>query len=87
MKRVYAQHMDTNRHKSDSRNRSERQIAALLQRMHESSSIVDSLMDIPLSENDSAAPEWDAAVARKLESRLSEMMRALIDSEPEQKSA
>ncbi len=87
MKRFYAHGMETNRHNSDPRNRSERQIAALLERIHESTSIIDSLMDMPLSEKGSAAPEWDAAVARKLESRLSQMMRAMIDSEPEQKRA
>ncbi len=79
--------MDTNRHTPDPSNRSKRQIAALLKRIHESTSIVDSLMDMPLSENGLAAPEWDAAVARKLESRLSQMMRAMIESEPEQKRA
>ena len=79
--------MDTNRHGPHPQNNSERQIATLLERIHESTSIVDSLMDMPLSEKDSAAPEWDAAVARKLESRLSNMMRAMIDGEPERKRA
>ncbi len=79
--------MDTNRHNPDPRDGSERQIAALLERIYESSSIVDSLMNMPLAEKHSAAPEWDAAVARKLESRLSQMMRAMIESEPEQKRA
>ena len=79
--------MDTNRHGPHPQSNSERQITTLLEQIHESTSIVDSLMDMPLSANDSAAPEWDAAVARKLESRLSKMMRAMIDGEPERKRA
>lgn len=56
----------------------EAQVGALLDRVHESASIIDSLMAMPLpGEND--APEWNAAVTRRLERRLADAMRAVIE--------
>jgi hypothetical protein len=43
---------------------------------------------MPLPGEDDTAPEWDAAVTRRLERRLAETMRAIIEpGEPEQRSA
>jgi hypothetical protein len=45
-------------------------------------------MAMPLPGEDKAAPEWDAAVTRRLERRLAEAMRAIIEpSQPLQRSA
>ena len=59
----------------------------MLDRIHELASIVDSLMAMPLPGEDDAAPEWDAAVTRRLERRLADTMRAIIEpDEPERRS-
>jgi hypothetical protein len=43
---------------------------------------------MPVRGDDDAAPEWDAAVTRRLERRLAETMRAIIEpGEPERRSA
>jgi hypothetical protein len=63
------------------------QIGALLDRIHDHASVVDRLMAMPLPGGSSEAPEWDAAVTRRLEIRLAEAMRAVIENEPERKRA
>ena len=65
----------------------DRQIGSLLGRLTEQGSVVDRLMDIPLPVAESDAPEWDAAVIRRLEAKLAEMMREIIEPEAEKKSA
>jgi len=79
--------METNRNNSHSQSHFDTQVGALLDRVHESASIIDSLMAMPLpDEGDS--PEWDAAVTRRLERRLADAMRAVIETdEPERRSA
>ena len=42
-------------------------------------------MPLPLAEGVSEAPEWDAAVVRRLEARLANTMRAIIEPEPNEK--
>jgi hypothetical protein len=80
--------METNRPYSQKQGGFDAQVGALLDRVHESVSIVDSLMAMPLPDEGESAPEWDAAVTRRLESRLVEAMRALIGPiEPEKKRA
>ncbi len=81
--------METNRQNTHPRSASDAQIGALLDRIHDSTSIVDRLMEmpLPLAEGASEAPEWDAAVVRRLEARLAKTMRAIIEPEPERKSA
>jgi hypothetical protein len=79
--------METNRTKTNPQSGFDAQVGALLDRIHESASIVDSLMAMPRGDDD-AAPEWDAAVTRRLERRLAETMRAIIEpGEPERRSA
>jgi len=85
MKRGYSGRMKTKRQTSP--NAFDAQVGALLDRVHESASFVDSLMAMPLPGESSSAPEWDAAVARRLEARLANAMRSLIEDGPEQKSA
>ncbi|MEP9387892.1 hypothetical protein [Mesorhizobium sp. KR9-304] len=80
--------METNRTKTHPQSGFDAQVGALLDRIHESASIVDSLMAMPLPGEDNAPPEWDAAVSRRLESRLAAAMRSMIESdEPERRSA
>ena len=80
--------METNRTKTNPQSGFDAQVGALLDRIHESASIVDSLMAMPLPGEDDAAPEWDAAVTRRLERRLAETMRAIIEpDEPERRRA
>ncbi len=57
------------------------QVGALLDRVHESASIVDSLMAMPLPGESDAPPEWDVAVTRRLERRLVDAMRSILESE------
>jgi hypothetical protein len=79
--------METNRTNSHPQSRFDAQVGALLDRVHESSSFIDSLMAMPLSD-ESDSPEWDAAVTRRLERRLADAMRAVIETdEPERRSA
>ncbi len=63
------------------------QIGALLDRVQEPASIVDSLMAMPLPGEDDAPREWNTVVTRRLERRLADAMRVIIDGEPEKKSA
>ncbi len=65
------------------------QIGALLDRLSESASIVDRLMAMPLPKGDEVSEnaDWDAVVARRLESRLAAALRSLLDEEPERKRA
>ena len=80
--------METNRTKTNPQSGFDAQVGALLDRIHESASIVDSLMAMPLPDEDNSAPEWDAAVTRRLERRLAETMRAIIEpGQPERRSA
>ncbi len=67
----------------------DRHIGSLLGRMMDQSSIVDRLMDIPAPVSDvaSAVPRWDAAVVRRLEARLADRMREIIEPEADRKSA
>lgn len=79
--------MDTNRSKSY-HSGFDAQVGALLDRAHESASFVDSLMAMPLPVDDEAAPEWNVAVMRRLERRLADAMRAVIEpDEPQRRSA
>jgi hypothetical protein len=81
--------METNRQNTKPSSGFDAQIGALLDRIHESASIVDRLMEMPLPQGEAAseAPEWDAAVTRRLEIRLADFMRAVIESEPERRRA
>ena len=80
--------METNRTKTSPQSGFDAQVGALLDRIHESASMVDSLMAMPSPGEGDAAPEWDAAVTRRLERRLAETMRAIIEpGQPEQRSA
>lgn len=79
--------METNRPKTYPQSGFDAQVGALLDRIHESASIVDSLMAMPLRSEEDAAPEWDAAVTRRLERRLADTMRVIIEGEPEKKRA
>ena len=80
--------METNRTKTSPQSGFDAQVGALLDRIHESASIVDSLMAMPSPGEDDAAPEWDAAVTRRLERRLAETMRAIIEpGQPERRRA
>ncbi len=60
--------MDTNRNKS-SKDGFDAQVGALLDRVHESASFVDSLMAMPLLDEQDAPREWNTAVTRRLERR------------------
>lgn len=71
--------METNRTKTHPQSGFDAQVGALLDRVHESASFVDSLMAMPLPDESNSAPEWDAAVTRRLESRLATAMRAVLD--------
>jgi hypothetical protein len=83
----YGWRMETNRTNPYSPSRFDTQVGALLDRVHESASFVDSLMAMPLP-GESDSPEWDAAVTRRLEHRLADAMRAIIETdEPEQRRA
>jgi hypothetical protein len=63
------------------------QVGALLDRVQEQASIVDSLMAMPLAGESDAPREWNTAVTRRLERRLADAMRVIIEGEPEKKSA
>ena len=80
--------METNRTKTNPQSGFDAQVGALLDRIHESASMVDSLMAMPSAGEGDAAPEWDAAVTRRLERRLAETMRAIIEpGQPERRRA
>ncbi len=88
MKTRYVRPMETNR-TTTADSGFDAQVGALLDRVHESSSIVDSLLAMPLPDgSESSAPEWDIAVTRRLERRLADAMRAMLDrDEPARHSA
>ncbi len=88
MKSVYAWRMDSKQHKVR-RDDGDREIGVLLDRAMAGASIIDQLMAIPVpSDEDSGSSiEWDAAVTRRLQHRLVETMRAVLESEPARKSA
>ena len=80
--------METNRAKTHPQHGFDAQVGALLDRVHETVSIVDSLMAMPLPGENDDAPEWNAAVTRRLERRLADAMRAVIEpGEPDRRSA
>ena len=79
--------MEQNRQIPNSPGDADRQIGSLLGPLTEKGSVVDRLMDIPLPPAGSDAPEWDAAVIRRLEAKLADKMREIIDPEAEKKSA
>ena len=65
------------------------QIGALLDRLNESASIVDQLMAMPLPKQDglSHTADWDAVVARRMETRLASALRSRLEEEPTAKRA
>lgn len=81
--------METKRPDDKSSSHLDSQIAALLDTLSESASIVDRLLEVPLPKGDatSASAEWDAVVARRLESRLAATLRSLLQDEPVRKRA
>lgn len=81
--------METKRPNDKSTSDLDTQIGALLDRLNESASIVDRLMEMPLPKDDAASEsaDWDAVVARRLESRLAAVLRSLLDDEPQRKRA
>ncbi|HEY6633309.1 MAG TPA: hypothetical protein VIZ90_17805 [Rhizobiaceae bacterium] len=80
--------METNRTKTRPQSGFDAQVGALLDRNDETASIIDRLMAMPPSSEDDASPEWDAAVTRRLERRLADTMRAIIEpGQPQRRSA
>ena len=81
--------METKRPNDKSTSDLDTQIGALLDRLNESASIVDRLMEMPLPKDDgpSGNADWDVVVARRLESRLAAALRSLLDDEPQRKRA
>lgn len=77
--------METRRHQTGL----DRQIETLLDRINESSSIVDRLLEMPLPRQDglSSSADWDALVARRMETRLASALRSLLEEEPARKRA
>lgn len=78
--------MDTDRDESK-KSGFDAQVGALLDHVREQASIVDSLMAMPLPAENDAPREWNTAVTRRLERRLVDAMRGIIEGEPEKKSA
>jgi hypothetical protein len=70
-------------------NDGDREIGALLDRAVSGASIIDQLMAIPLpsGEDSGSSSEWNAAIARRLQHRLVETMRAALAGEPVRRSA
>ena len=87
MKDGYVRGMTQNRQIPNPNGDPDRQIGSLIDRLMEQDSVVDRLMDIPPPLSESESPEWDAAVIRRLEARLADMMREIIEPEIEKKSA
>jgi len=84
----YISDMGTNRTNSRPQSGFDAQVGALLDRIDESASIIDRLMAMPPASDDDAAPEWDAAVTKRLERRLADTMRAIIEpGQPERRRA
>ena len=59
-------------------------ISALLDMSREAESIIDGLMNIPVS---GAQTDWDFAVARRLEQRLARTMREMLEGDSLRRSA
>jgi len=88
MKRIYAPGMDTNRAENLAAGSNDADISALPERCQEKASIVDRLMDVPVvSDGASVSPEWDDAMARRLQGKLADAMRGMIENPPERRSA
>lgn len=80
--------MEQNRHITHPGGGFDAQIGALLDHVQDQASIVDRLLAMPaLTGEGREAPEWDAAVARRLERRLAATMREMIEAEPERRRA
>ena len=81
--------MQTNRADIPAAGSNEADVSALLDHFHETASIVDQLMDVPIvpDEDASDSPEWDAAMARRLQGRLADAMRGMIEHPPERRGA
>jgi hypothetical protein len=80
--------METNRQDINSLSSFDEQIGALLDHVQDQASIVDRLMAMPAPTGEGQeAPEWDAAVARRLERRLAAKMREMIETEPARRRA
>ncbi|WP_457938981.1 hypothetical protein [Mesorhizobium sp. 10J20-29] len=81
--------MDTKRLDDQNHSDLDAQIATLLDRLNESASIVDQLMAMPLPKQDglSHSADWDAVVARRMETRLASALRSLLEEEPTAKRA
>lgn len=80
--------METNRTKTFPQSGVDAQVGTLLDRVHESVSIVDSLMAMPSPGEGDTAREWDVAMTRRLERRLADAMRAIIEpDQPERRRA
>ncbi len=62
----------------------EADISALLDMSQQAESIIDGLMNIPVSGSQS---DWDSAVARRLEQRLARTMRAMLEGDGQRRSA
>ena len=67
-------------------NPSDIQISALLGQVSTHCSIVDKLMSMPAAETGGGS-EWDRAVARRLERKLADAMRGLIEGDVRQHTA
>ena len=79
--------MERNRQIPNSTGDTDRQVGSLLGRSTDEGSVVDRLMDIPPPLSGSEAPEWDAAVIRRLEAKLADRMREIIGPDVETKRA
>lgn len=80
--------MEPNRQDANPQSSFDAQIGALLDFAQGEASIVDRLLAMPVPTGEGReAPEWDSAVARRLERRLVEKLREAINSEPEKRRA
>jgi hypothetical protein len=80
--------MEQNRQDAHPLSSFDEQIGALLDQVQNQASIVDRLLAMPAPTGEGReAPEWDAAVVRRLERRLAENLREAINSEPERRRA
>lgn len=81
--------METHRADIPAVGSSDADISALIDRFQETASIVDRLMDVPVvpDADASGSPEWDAAMARRLQGRLADAMRGMIEHPPGKRSA
>jgi hypothetical protein len=80
--------MEQNRQDTNPLSGFDAQIGALLDNIQDQASIVDRLLAMPAPTGEGReAPEWDVAVARRLERRLAATMREIIEAEPERRRA